>query len=293
MRKVFALASLCLALVPAAASAERTVHEISWSALKREGRLLGGDLVHEAPGSAPGSLRVTNPDGAPRAIPLFTLDAPAVKTPRYVLRGEVRGEGIEGLAYLEMWSFFAGGGRYFSRTLAEAGPMARLTGTFRARAFILPFTAEPGMTLEKLAVSVAFPGRGTVILGPLRLVELGPDDDFAAVVPGAWLTPREIGLAGGAAGTVLGLAGAAIGILASRARARGLVVGLLWTLLAVGVCAVAAAAAAWRLGQPPALVSLLALVGVLGTALPWGLLGRVKRQYEEIELRRIQALDAR
>ena len=210
-----------------------------------------------------------------------------------MFRGDVRGEGIEGQAYLEMWSFFAGGGRYFSRTLAQGGPMGSLSGTFRARAFILPFTAEPGMTPEKLAVNVAFPGRGTVVLGPLRLVELDSADDFAVVVPGAWLTPRGMALAGGVAGTVLGLVGALIGILASRARARGLVVGLLWTMLGIGAAAVAAAATAWMLGQPPQLVSLLALVGVLGTALPWGLLGRVKRQYEELELRRIQALDAR
>ncbi|MFI5118998.1 MAG: hypothetical protein ACHQM4_01215 [Thermoanaerobaculia bacterium] len=280
------------ALLAAPVSAERIVREISWSAVKAEGRLASGEIVPRGGDSTFESLRVTNPDGSPRTIPLFTIDAPGVKAPRYLLRGEVRGEGIEGQAYLEMWSFFAGGGMYFSRTLAQAGPMASLGGTFRFRPFILPFTAEPGMSPEKLAVNVAFPGRGTVILGRLNLVELGSGDEFF-VPAGAWLSPRQISLFGGIGGSVLGVLGALVGVLASRGQARALVLGLLKGMFAFGAAAVLAAAAGWWRAQPPLLLSTLFLLGMLCTVLPASLLGKVRRQYEEKEFRRMRALDAR
>jgi len=38
----------------------------------------------------------------PRVLPLFTVDRPEIEGFRWVLRGEVRGEGIDGRAYLEM-----------------------------------------------------------------------------------------------------------------------------------------------------------------------------------------------
>jgi len=291
MKSVIALASFISLLLAAPLGAEKIVREISWSAVKAEGRLASGEVVPAGGGSTFESLRVTNPDGAPRTIPLFAIDQPGVKAPRFVLRGEVRGEGIEGQAYLEMWSFFAGGGRYFSRTLAQIGPMASLSGTFRFRPFVLPFTAEPGMSLEKLVVNVAFPGRGTVIMGPLRLVDLESGDD-PLLPPGAWLTYRQIGLLGEIGGSFLGVLGALIGVLAERRKARSVVLASLKGMLVLGIASLAAAALGWWSAQPPALLFLLLLVGVLCTALPAGLLGKVRRQYEEKEFRRMRALDA-
>ncbi len=292
MKRAIALASFISTLVAAPLSAEKVVRKISWSALKAEGRIASGEVVPAGGDSAFESLRVTNPDGASRTIPLFAIDEPGVNAPRYLLRGEVRGEGIEGQAYLEMWSFFAGGGRYFSRTLAQTGPMASLSGTFRFRPFILPFTAEPGMSPEKLAVNVALPGRGTVMLGELNLVELGSGDDFF-LKAGSWLTPRQISLFGGIGGSVLGLLGALVGILASRGQARALVLTLLKVMFGFGAVALLAAAAGWWRAQPPELLSTLLLLGALCTVLPASLLGRVRRQYEEKEFRRMRALDAR
>jgi len=272
--------------------AERTVREISWSDLKASGRLAGGEVLPAGAGSAFESLRVANAEGGSRTIPLFTIDQPGVTASRYVLRGKVGGEGIEGQAYLEMWSFFTGGGRYFSRTLAQTGPMASLGGTFRLRPFILPFTAEPGMSLERLAVNVAFPGRGTVVLGKMSLVELDPGDDFF-VAAGAWLTPRQVSLFGGVAGGLVGLLGALVGILASRGQARAFVLSLLKGMLAFGAIALLAAAAGlWR-AQPPELLFTFLLLGVICTVVPASLLGKVRRDYEEKEFRRMRALDAR
>jgi uncharacterized membrane protein len=292
VKRVIALASFISTLLASPLSAEKIVREFSWSALKADGRLAGGEVVPAGGGSTFESLRVTNPDGTPRVVPLFAIDEPGVKAPRYLLRGEVRGEGIEGQAYLEMWSFFPGGGRFFSRTLAQIGPMASLGGTFRFRPFILPFTAEPGMSPEKLAVNVALPGRGTVILGKLSLVELASGDDFF-VRSGAWLTPRQISLFGGIGGSVVGLLGALVGFLASRGQARPLVLALLKGMFAFGALALLAAAAGWWRAQPPELLFTLLLFGVICTVVPGSLLGKVRREYEEKEFRRMRALDAR
>lgn len=290
MKKAVAFASLASVLLAAPMTAEKIVRRISFSALKAEGRLASGDVVPEGTGSRDESLRVANPGGAPRTIPLFTIDSPGVTVPRYLLAGQVRGEGIEGRAYLEMWSFFAGGGQYFSRTLADAGPMGSLSGTFDSRPFMLPFTAEPGMKLEKLAVNVAFPGRGTVSLSNLTLEELDRDEHFFPT--GAWLTPRQISLFGGVGGSILGVFGALVGVLASRGRARGLVLGILKGMFAFGVVALVGAVFAQGLVQPPQLLATLLLLGVLCTVLPLSLFGRVRRQYDERELRRMRALDA-
>ena len=187
MRKAIALAGFVATLLAAPLSAERMVRKISFSALKAEGRLAGGAIVPAGGGTRFESLRVTNPDGVTRTIPLFEIDEPGLKIPRYVICGEVSGEGIEGKAYLEMWSFFSGGERYFSRTLAEVGPMGSLSGTFGFRPFNLPFTAKPGMMPEKLAVNVAFQGRGTVSLGNLLLLELDSEEYFLRSRPASWI----------------------------------------------------------------------------------------------------------
>jgi hypothetical protein len=291
VKKPVALFSLAATLLAAPLGAEKLVREISGSALKAGGQLQGGEVVPPGPGLPFETLRVANPEGVPRTIPLFTIDRPGVKAPRYVLRGEVSGEGIEGQGYLEMWNFFPGGGRYFSRTLAPAGPMASLGGTFRARPFVLPFTAEPGTSPERLSVGVALPGRGAVSLGRLRLMELDSSDDFFTPA-GAWLTGRQISLFGGIGGSVLGLLWALVGILVSRGRARGLVLALLQGMLAFGAVALLAALVGWWRGQPRELLSALLLLGSVCTLLSAALLAKVRRQYEEKEFRRMRALDA-
>jgi hypothetical protein len=291
VKRAILLASFVAALFLATPlTAERIVRRISFSALKAEGRLAGGEIVPAGGGTRFESLRVTNPDGLPRVIPLFEIDKPGVKIPRYLLCGDVSGEGIEGKAYLEMWSFFAGGGRYFSRTLAEVGRMGSLSGTFDFRPFNLPFTAEPGMTPEKLAMNVAFPGRGTVSLANVLLLELDSNEYFLPT--GAWLTPRQISLFGGIGGSVLGILGALVGILASRGQARALVLALLKGMFAFGAVALLAATFGLWLEQPPRVLSMLLLFGVICTVLPASLLRRVRREYEEKEFRRMKALDA-
>src|SRR5512140_1405016 len=100
--------------------------------------------------TAPAGARTErSPDGVTRLVvdspaggitlPLLTVDEPGITTTRYALVGEVSCEGVGGTGFLEMWSLFADGGRYFSRSLAEQGPLASLRGTAGPRRFVLPF----------------------------------------------------------------------------------------------------------------------------------------------------------
>ena len=68
-----------------------------------------------------------------------------------------------------MWNFFPGGGQYFSRTLADQGPMMKLAGTSGWREFVLPFDATAPPAPTRLVVNVVLQGRGSVYLGPLEL----------------------------------------------------------------------------------------------------------------------------
>lgn len=82
----------------------------------------------------------------PRAAARRTrvVEAPVVAGDQYAVSGTVVYENVEGVGYLEMWSEFPDGGRYFSRSLDVGGPMRKLSGTSAERAFTLPFFPTPG-----------------------------------------------------------------------------------------------------------------------------------------------------
>src|SRR5207245_437754 len=102
---------------------------------------------------------------------------------------------VEGSGYLEMWSRFPQG-RFFSRTLEASGPLGSLRGSSDWRPFVLPFFNGPGgAPPQELTVGVVLPGRGTVAVGPLRLVQFA-DDENPLAAGGAWWGGRAGGLVG-------------------------------------------------------------------------------------------------
>lgn len=94
---------------------------------------------------------------------LLDLKTPDVQKLRYALDGSVRYENVEGKSYLEMWSWFADGGMYFSRTLGDLGPMQSPEGSSDWRPFTLPFIAESGPPI-RIVFNVVFLKGGTVYL---------------------------------------------------------------------------------------------------------------------------------
>ncbi len=227
--------------------------------------------------------------GQPRSLTILTIEAPRITSSRYAIAGHVRYEGVEGAGYLEMWSHFPGGGQYFSRTLADTGPMMKLQGTSGWRSFTLPFDATGAPSPpSRLVVNVALPGRGVVTLGPLTLASQDGADETRA-----WWPDRTGGWIGAVAGSVVGAIGAMIGVLTSLGRARRVVTAAATGLVVVGVGAFLAGIIALSRSQSYAVYYPLLLCGFLSAVIPLGLLPAIRRRYEELELRAMRAQDLR
>lgn len=284
------MATLGLCALGATVQADEVLREISWARVKAADAALPGQ-VRPADASARFEyLELKNGEPAPRTFRLLELSAPGISRPRFAIVGQVRYDGVEGTGYLEMWSTFSKEGSFFSRTLATGGPMGSLSGSSSWREFVLPFDAGGASAgPEKLVMNVVLPGRGTVQLGALRLLQY--PGAAATAMPAAWWGPRTAGLLGGIAGSVLGCIGAVIGLLASRGKARGLVLALAWAMVAFGVAALAAGIVALVRAQPYDVGYPLLLLGVLSIAVPGTLIPVLRRRYEELELRRMSARD--
>lgn len=109
--------------------------------------------------------------GEPAQISLAQLDKPALRTRIYGVIGEVKYSKVAGDGYLEMWSVFPSG-RFFSRTLHEAGPMAKLTGDSEWRNFMLPFDKMGNQEVPgALELNLVLPQGGEVSFRNLILKE--------------------------------------------------------------------------------------------------------------------------
>jgi hypothetical protein len=109
----------------------------------------------------------------------------------------------------------------------------------------------------------------------------------------AWWTDRAGGLIGGITGGVIGLMGATIGTLAGIGIARKLCLFLLGVMFLFGVVSLAGGLAALVFSQPYAVYYPLLLLGFLCTVLPAASFFSIKRQYQQKELRKMQAMDAK
>ena len=226
----------------------------------------------------------------PGTARLAVLDAPAVPGDSYGFTGIVGYEGVEGDAYLEMWSEFPDGSRYFSRTLDARGPTAKLSGTAGARAFALPFFLSAGdVRPVRLEVNVVVPAAGRVVVRELRFAT-GAE---LSATPGAWWSAQTAGWIGAVAGSAVGLFGALIGTLASLGRGRRFVIGGLFALAGVGLVLGVIGLVALASGQPYAVWYPLLLLGVLDPVVALALLPSARRRFDAIAPSGAQTLDAR
>jgi hypothetical protein len=252
--------------------------------------LTSGTVVPRSDGVDGPSLRVVHKGAAPTAFPLAAIDQPGISTMRYAIRGRVRYEAVAAGGYLEMWNHLPEGA-FFTRTMDLTGPMGRIDGTSPWRDFVLPFDRTGASAPRKLVVNLVLAGPGTVDIGPLVLVQFAADENPTGQA-NAWWSDRRAGLLGGLAGSALGILGAAIGWLGSIGRGRSFVFGTLKALAWLGITALALGVAALASGQPYAVYYPLLLLGGIGAALGFTLPRSLSKRYEELELRRMQALDA-
>lgn len=263
------LSCLTVLMVTVTAAPALAAGDIDWTVTPpAAGEVVGDEVRIEGPGTHH----------------LLTIVDPDISGDSYAIAGVVRFENVGGTGYLEMWSRFADGGAYFSRTLDTQGPLAALTGDSEDRPFELPFFLNGAAGPQRLEINLVLPVGGTVWIGPLDLVGFGPSTD--------WWSERDAAAIGTIGGALAGLVGTVIGILGGRRRSRRVVEGLLFGGLAVGLVLAGIGLAALIAGQPrhvwyPAGLLGTVLAGVGGLLIP-----TMRRAYAAAELQRMRAFDA-
>jgi len=284
MRHVLASAGIVLLVATSAVAAQDLT--IDWS---RTVATAGVVRTGEGPGGTP-ALELRATATGPTSFHLVTIDHPQIAGPRYVVSGEVRYQDVEGQGYLEMWTVFPDGQRFFSRTLAAQGPLAALHGESSWRRFELPFDMSgASQAPSRLEINLMLPGRGAVWLGPMHLQRATAQ---AEAGQGGWWSARSGTLLGAMMGSLVGVVGAIIGVLGGRGRARGLVLGLLVGMITVGACLALVGVAAALSSQPRHVWYPLLVIGGASGLIGLVILPAMRRRFAADELRRIEAMDA-
>lgn len=281
MKNLLLVVSLMFSV--SARGAEKVLEETSWDQVQKEGRLLSGEVVTES-SSGLVCLKVVHSASGLASLPLAMIDAPKITRSEYALVGQVRYEDVAGEGYFETWNYFGETEKYFSRTLAPTGLMGVLSGSSGWRPFRLPFfTNDNAKHPSKIELNLVLPGRGTVYLSELRLVQST-----------SWWSDQQSGWLGGILGCLGGLFGVLGGIsgaLAVKGKGRGLAFGTLYTMAGLGGLLLLLGLSALSLSQPYHVYYPLLLGGVLFTALGLGLIPNLKRTFEQAELRKMKAMD--
>ena len=283
MRHVLASAGIVLLVATSAVAAQDLT--IDWSRTV----VPGGVLL---PGAGPetGTAGLQLRAAGPTSFHLVTIERPPITGRAYAVTGQVRYQGVEGQGYLEMWTVFPDGQRFFSRTLAARGPLAALHGESSWRRFELPFDISgASQAPSRLEINLMLPGRGAVWLGPMHLQRATTQ---AEAGQGGWWSARSGTLLGAMMGSLVGVVGAIIGVLGGRGRARGLVLGLLVGMITVGACLALVGVAAALSSQPRHVWYPLLVIGGATGLIGLAILPALRRRFAADELRRIEAMDA-
>jgi hypothetical protein len=109
-----------------------------------------------------GTWRVDAPPA--QTVRLFEVVEPGVEQCLLAFRAELRTEGLQGRAYLEMWCRVRGMGEFFSKGLIQAA-----RGTADWARFEVPFFLRKGQRPDLLKLNLVVEGQGTVWLRNLEL----------------------------------------------------------------------------------------------------------------------------
>jgi len=295
MKAIVALAALFSFTL--AVHAQQKLGDYQWKDLAAKNLLHGPVTPMELDGRE--VLKIENTNDAPLQVNLLAIDKPAITSLVYEVTGEVRYDSVQGGGYLEMWNHFppveAGSppGEYFSRTLGDSGPMGKISGTSGWRDFVLPFDRTGATNAPtKLEINLFLPGRGTVYLGPVKLLQLPKAKSAAsAMYPNGWWSPSAAGRIFIWGGGIIGCLGGLCGWLSSQGRARRLVMGTFFFLSALGLVSAIAGAVGAFVNQPFFVWTPLLLTGVLLLIVCPFNLKQMRRNYEVLEMRRMVSLD--
>ena len=255
--------AVCLVATPAVA-------QTGWGDTPpASGTLEGDELMVESPSTG-------------GFFPLIVIEAPEVGAPGFHVVGRIRYQDVVGQGYLEMWSVFPDGGRYFSRTLDIDGPVGAISGTSDWRDAALPFFLEADQKPIRLEINLVLPGAGKVWLEPLALSapELG------------WWSQQTSSKVGGWGGGIVGVIGSVLGILGGRRKARRFVLGAILVGAVLGGFLLVSGVIGTMAGQPGFVTYPLYLGGVIMTAVFGFNYWNLRRVYAQAEMREMAALDA-
>lgn len=158
------------ALLPPGAALVRT---IAWEAAAAP----AGAVVQPKGLDGAAVLFLRKTETAPMNLPLWSAQ-PGLHAKCYALHGRMKYRDVPGSGYLELWNEFSPetpgqpAPKYFSRTLAESGPLGKIAGSSDWRTVWVPFDATQSKTLpSKLTLNLVLPGPGEVTLSKLELFE--------------------------------------------------------------------------------------------------------------------------
>jgi hypothetical protein len=101
-----------------------------------------------------------------RTVRLFDVKDPGVEQCLVTYRAEIKPEGLEGRAFLEMWCCFPGGGEFFSKGMHQA-----VSGTSDWARYEIPFYLKKGQAPELIKLNLTVEGRGVVWLKNIELLK--------------------------------------------------------------------------------------------------------------------------
>jgi hypothetical protein len=116
-----------------------------------------------------GGLTIESPVAA--TVPLARVDLAGRGWQSFHLRTRARWQGVQGAAYLEMWTWLPDGRSFFSRTLASGGATGSFSGTHDDwRPVVVPADARGAPAPVRAELSLVLVGGGRVELEPLMVV---------------------------------------------------------------------------------------------------------------------------
>lgn len=101
-----------------------------------------------------------------QTIRLFEVENPVVEQCLLTYRAELKAEGLQGRAFLEMWCRLPGRGEFFSK-----GSQQAVSGTVNWARYELPFYLKRGQQPDLIKLNLAVEGVGTVWLRNIELLQ--------------------------------------------------------------------------------------------------------------------------
>ncbi|MDH3445736.1 MAG: hypothetical protein OEN50_17560 [Deltaproteobacteria bacterium] len=110
-----------------------------------------------------GVLRIDS--SSKRSVGLYEFPNPVDEMCIITYRAELKSEGVNGKAYLEMWCRLPGRGEFFSKGFQNS-----LSGTNDWASYEIPFYLKRGQRPDLIKLNVAVPGSGVLWMRNIKLL---------------------------------------------------------------------------------------------------------------------------